>query len=571
MLVLGIFVGIFDGFGLAMFIPILEMVGSADSPLNSEAMGHFGFLLTFFQNFGLTFSLNSLLFILLGFFTLKGLAKSLEEFVSMRNRQRLATSVRVDAIQSLSGLHFKVFSKADSGEIQNLMSGEVERLSYAFFYYSGFIHQGVLTISYIVLALIANPSFGLLILLGGLLSSLLFRALFQKSKMLSDRLVTHNNIFQGLIIQLVALFKYLKATGLIRDYSSYLIKRVWSIERNLRSISFLQAFLTGIREPLLIGMVIVAIFIQVNWLGEPFSSTLMSLLFFYRGMGAMLNMQTHYNRFLGHSASLNRIAEFITFLKSNQKQTGGQSAYHFDHEIRMNQVCFEYDEKVPVVSDLSMTIKKNETIALIGESGSGKTTIANLIAGLFEPSSGMIYIDGQPLSDLNKEVYQRHIGYISQEPVIFDDTLFNNVTFWQPKNEETMKKFLQVVEQAKISTFFDSLPDKEDSRLGNNGITLSGGQKQRISIARELYKDIDLLIMDEATSALDAETESSIKENIDALKGKLTILIIAHRLSTIKNADRILMLKNGRVDAEGNYKKLESDSPSFKRMLQLQL
>ncbi|MCB0511607.1 MAG: ATP-binding cassette domain-containing protein, partial [Bacteroidetes bacterium] len=159
---------------------------------------------------------------------------------------------------------------------------------------------------------------------------------------------------------------------------------------------------------------------------------------------------------------------------------------------------------------------------------------------------------------------------ISQDPVVFNDSIFNNITFWDEPNDVNRKRFFNSIEQAAIADFILDLKDKEHTILGNNGINLSGGQKQRMSIARELYKNIDILILDEATSALDTQTEREIQMNIDKLKGSCTILIIAHRLSTIKNADIICLMENGEIIAKGNFSELIDKSAKFQKMVELQ-
>src|SRR5690606_36896736 len=198
--------------------------------------------------------------------------------------------------------------------------------------------------------------------------------------------------------------------------------------------------------------------------------------------------------------------------------------------------------------DVSLNIEKNQTVAFVGESGSGKTTLVNLLAGLMHPDSGSVIVDGKNLSEIDVRSYQKHLGYITQEPVIFSDTIFNNVTFWADRNPETEKQYWAALEKASIGDFVRDLPLAEESPVGSNGILVSGGQKQRLSIARELYKEVDILIMDEATSALDSETEKTIQENIDLLKGSYTFLIVAHRLSTVKSADKIVLMRNGHVE-----------------------
>ena len=217
-----------------------------------------------------------------------------------------------------------------------------------------------------------------------------------------------------------------------------------------------------------------------------------------------------------------------------------------------------------------MEIQKNESVALVGESGSGKSTLINLIAGLLPEDGGIIEVDDQPLKSISKITYQERIGYVSQDSVVFNDTLYNNITLWAPKNEQNTARFVKSMQQASLWDFMKELPKGMDTELGNNGINLSGGQKQRVSIARELYKDIDILILDEATSALDSETEKSIQESINALQGKYTLIIVAHRLATIRNVDKIALLDKGRIVDIDSFQKLANKQNRFKKMVELQ-
>ena len=179
-------------------------------------------------------------------------------------------------------------------------------------------------------------------------------------------------------------------------------------------------------------------------------------------------------------------------------------------------------------------------------------------------------IDDISLSEYDLNSYRSKIGYISQESVIFNDNIFNNITFWAEPTPENIAKFQNVLEQASLAEFVNALPDKEQTSLGDNGLLISGGQKQRISIARELYKDCDILILDEATSALDSETERIIQENIEKLHGSYTMIVIAHRLSTIKEADIIYLLENGKVSASGTFHEMINTSSRFKKMVSFQ-
>jgi subfamily B ATP-binding cassette protein MsbA len=238
-------------------------------------------------------------------------------------------------------------------------------------------------------------------------------------------------------------------------------------------------------------------------------------------------------------------------------------------QVALKDVDFYYGDTL-ILNNISLEINKNTSIAFVGESGSGKTTLVNIIAGLLPIDNGHLEMDGIPMNQLARETYQQRIGYITQEPVVFNDTIFNNISLWAEPTPEMVNRFWQALEQASLLDFINQLPDKEQTLLGHSGISLSGGQRQRLSIARELFKDIDILIMDEATSALDSETEWAIKESIEALHGKYTLISVAHRLSTIKHADVVVFMDKGRILGKGNFEELCQQVPRFKRMVEFQ-
>ncbi len=224
----------------------------------------------------------------------------------------------------------------------------------------------------------------------------------------------------------------------------------------------------------------------------------------------------------------------------------------------------------PILKNINLNLIKDTTIALAGHSGSGKTTLASVITGLIRPDKGSVLLNNRPLQEYNLYDFRSKIGFVTQDPVIFSDTIFNNITLWDDKTKENIQKFYNVCQMTNLSELIDSLLKREDTQAGDLGITLSGGQKQRICIARELYREVELLVFDEATSSLDAITEQIIQENINSIKGKMTIIIIAHRLSTIKYADTIFLLENGQIIDSGTYAQLMTSSDIFQKMATLQ-
>ena len=205
-------------------------------------------------------------------------------------------------------------------------------------------------------------------------------------------------------------------------------------------------------------------------------------------------------------------------------------------------------------------------VAFVGASGAGKSTLVTMLTGLLRPSSGRIAIGGVSYDKIDHRELREGIGYVTQESVIFNDTVHNNISLWS-SDADSRNRVIATARAAGASDFIEALPDGYDSLLGDNGINISGGQRQRISIARELYKDASLLIFDEATSALDTESELEVQNSIDTLRGDKTIILIAHRLSTVKNCDMIFVLKEGRVVEQGDYDHLYNLDGEFTRMV----
>jgi len=283
-----------------------------------------------------------------------------------------------------------------------------------------------------------------------------------------------------------------------------------------------------------------------------------------------MNVQLSWNGFLKYVGSIKNLQEFQNSLVEETEDVNGLAFEKINDEIELKNVSFYYSEKSKIINNLNYKIKKNTTTAIVGKSGSGKTTLVNIIAGLLDPTSGTVLINELEISRYNRNSYRSKIGFISQETVVFNDTLFNNVTFWAEKTTENMTRFREVIANVDLEVFLNQSDLKEDTVLGDNGVLMSGGQRQRLSIARELYKQNEILILDEATSSLDSETEKLIQASIDSIKGKVTIIIIAHRLSTIKNADEIVVIGNTGVIESGSHEELMRKRGFYYNLYQLQ-
>jgi ATP-binding cassette subfamily B protein len=238
-------------------------------------------------------------------------------------------------------------------------------------------------------------------------------------------------------------------------------------------------------------------------------------------------------------------------------------------EIKFENVEFSYNNKTVVMSDLNLTIKDSESIALVGPSGAGKTTIVKLLLRFHDCTKGSISIDGIDIRDIKKSVLRRAIGMVPQEPVLFNDSIFYNISY--PKDNATLEDVKLAAKAANLDNFIEKLPKKYDTQVGERGIKLSGGQKQRLAIARVFLANTPILIFDEATSQLDSVSEKLIQDSLWKIAKSKTTIIIAHRLSTVMRADRIIVLDEGKIIEEGTHKDLISkDEGLYKKLWNMQ-
>ena len=568
-ILVNLLVGLLDGLGLAMFIPLLGIASGINANTGDENSDVINFIVNLFDSVGVNLNLVNALLFMVVVFSIKGVFYYLRNVYFIKIRVKSVSLLRLNLIKSLNELSYSGFTKLEAGRIQNTMVGELGKVIGALMSFFVYLQHIIMLATYIFLAFIANWQFAILVAIGGSLSNLFYKYINNYTKEKATLLSSKGNSFNAILIQILHNFKYLKATNHYQLFSKKLVNNIHEQEKINLGVGKISSIGESLREPFTIVIITGVIIVQTSYLGESFSSILLSLLLFYRALGHLVSMQNSWNTFLANSSGIDSFETLLSDFKHYQEPLHYQEKIEHIDDISIKNISLSFRGK-KAIDNISFSIKKNSSVAFVGESGAGKTTLANIISGLQTPDDGEIIIEGKSLYKTNLNFFRNHLGYITQEAVIFNDSIFNNVTFWQEKSEENKEKFRQTIEKVSLSEFVNELPEKENTQLGNNGILISGGQKQRISIARELYKDAELLILDEATSALDTETERHIKNNIDLLQGQTTLIIIAHRLSTIKNVDMIYLLDKGKIIASGDFDSLVKSSEKFKKMVELQ-
>ena len=265
-------------------------------------------------------------------------------------------------------------------------------------------------------------------------------------------------------------------------------------------------------------------------------------------------------------ASIERINEILEAENKIEDAPNALALTSFEQDIEFKNVRFAYAQD-EVIKGLSFTIKKGQTVAVVGPSGGGKSTLANLLARFYDVTGGEILIDGKPLTQYKLHDVRSHMGIVSQDSILFNDSVKNNITLGL---HQEMAEVVQAAQIANAEEFIKDLPGAYEFNVGDGGNKLSGGQKQRLSIARAIYKNPPILILDEATSALDTESEQLVQKAIENLMQNRTSLVIAHRLSTIQNADQILVVENGQLIEQGDHASLIALNGVYRKLVEMQ-
>lgn len=270
----------------------------------------------------------------------------------------------------------------------------------------------------------------------------------------------------------------------------------------------------------------------------------------------------------GGMASLERVAEVLDYDLKVEEIANPVSISTLKDKIEFKNIGFYYDKDNVILKNFSIVIPKGKTVALVGQSGSGKTTIANLLARFYDVPEGEILVDGENIKNLKLEDYRHLLGMVTQESVLFNDSVFNNILMGKP--DATEEEVMAAAKIANAHEFIQNLPEKYYTNIGDDGNKLSGGQKQRVSIARAVLKNPPIMILDEATSALDTESERFVQDALEKMMENRTSLVIAHRLSTIQKADWIVVMERGNIVEQGTHEELMNNNNVYRRLVELQ-
>ncbi|MFP3591751.1 ABC transporter ATP-binding protein [Chryseobacterium sp. SIMBA_038] len=289
---------------------------------------------------------------------------------------------------------------------------------------------------------------------------------------------------------------------------------------------------------------------------------------FFQILPPVKSLSTSISNVQKGEASLKRVLEILDADVKIEEVAEPVSITTLQQNIEFKDIGFYYDKDNLILKNFNLTIPKGKTVALVGQSGSGKTTIANLLARFYDVSEGEILIDGVSIKHLKLQEYRKLLGMVTQESVLFNDTVFNNILMGKP--DATKEEVINAAKIANADLFITQLPNGYDTNIGDDGGKLSGGQKQRVSIARAVLKNPPIMILDEATSALDTESEKFVQDALEKMMENRTSLVIAHRLSTIQKADWIVVMEKGDIVEQGSHHELIAQRGVYHKLVELQ-
>lgn len=557
-----------EGFGITLFFPLL----AALIPGNPGAAAINSKFQMVFDHLGLALTTTNILLVITTIFVIKAIGLMLAGIYQYHLGSKVTKIIRKNILDKLPTINYQYYLQKDTGYLTNIISLETARMTDAFVSYVRIYSFIAPVVVFTVIVFSINQYLAFYVIILGMIILISFRIINLRIQHYSIGITGENSNLSNSFIQFFQAFKYLYSTAGFNKIKSKLDATNDLLARLNFKIGVATSISGAIMEPITIIAIISVMFFQINIIQQSTAALLVTLVLLQRVVTAIFNFQGQWQIINYYMGSVNLITDVIGEIENNQVELDGLEFKVVNKLIEFKNVTFGYNDK-QIISNANILLYKNQMLGFIGQSGAGKSTLINLITGIIKPTGGMIAIDGVNLSKINKISFREKIGYVTQETVMFNDTIANNISLWScdTHNYNCMEKLVLAAKKSLCLDFIVELPEGFNTQIGDRGIRLSGGQRQRLAIARELFKEPEILIFDEATSSLDSETETYIINGIEKLKGNITIILISHRISTIKNCDKIYYIKNGRVVEEGNYSELRLNLESeFNKLCNIQ-
>lgn len=503
---------------------------------------------------------------------LKNLLLYLSSLLSVPVRSSIIIHLKNDMYAKVLALPVGHFSEQRKGDIMTRMTNDASLVESSIINtMEGMIKDPIMVISYLVAMIGISPSLSMFLLI--LLPATAFiigrisRTLKKQSNAAASRVGDTLSILDETLGG-IRIIKAFCAEKILNNRFVTLNNTLLGINKKMAARRDLASPLT---ELLGVAVLCIIIYFGANLILNGNSLTAGDLIAFIAIFAMMINpakaLSTSFFNVQAGSAAVERIEELLN-TPVNVEDNGTHRLESFEQGIEFRNVCFSYNE-TPVLKNINLFIPKGKTVALVGSSGAGKSTLADLVPRFHDVSDGEILVDGINIKEYSIESIRQQIGIVSQEPILFNDTIGNNITLAHP--DAPQEDIENAAKVANAFRFIEEKPEKFDTNIGDRGAKLSGGERQRVTIARAVLKNPPILILDEATSSLDTESERLVQDAINNMMQNRTSLVIAHRLSTVRNADEIIVLNKGEIAERGKHHELmQIEGGIYRKLVDMQ-
>jgi ATP-binding cassette subfamily C protein len=537
--------GLAEGSSISVLLPILSI--AVDSGADGGQQSEFARQVTeFLTNAGITPTIGNLLVVaVLGIF-LKSMLLLVAERQVGYTKARVTTDLRLRLLRAVMSSRWSYFVHQPVGRLTNSMATEAWRASIAYEFGVGIVAYGIQAVIYGSVAMMVSWRATLASLAAGFVILFVSHFLVKMTRKAGKRQTVLLRSLLSRMTDTLHSVKTLKAMGREGLADNVLRTETGRLNKALEKEVFSKAMLTSAQEPMFAVVIAAGIFLLLERWGMPIAEVLVLVLVLTRVLAHLGKIQKHYQKMVAAESAYWSMLQAVEEADAKREEYGGAPAPGLDREIVLDDVSFSYEGE-PVLKNVDLRIPARGLTTIIGRSGSGKTTILDLIAGLHSPDTGEVRIDGIPLDSVNLHEWRKQIGYAPQDTVLLHDTILNNVTLGDPDLSEADAR--RALEKADAWSFVESMPEGMYTSVGERGARVSAGQRQRIMLARALVHGPRLLVLDEATSALDAESEAEICRTLKALAREITIVAVSHQPALAEFSNTVYRMVEGRLES----------------------
>lgn len=515
--------------------------------------------------------INQVILIALGFLVVKTIEELLWHFGltfwKKKVRTKILFNIRKELVDNVFELKLSNFDKYSTGTFQERIKNDPQTIARVVNAGQRYLTQCITKLGVIIYVMCINWILGLIYIAGIIIVALIDNHTQEVSKQKNKITRNSDEKVNSILSEIIRGIRDIKLLNFKNSVKNLIGEELDKNNENIVEKDTYDSLMSRFKRIVLFLTVLLVIIVGIKFvdLGMLTAANLIVLYLYYGNIFTLMdNFSSLRSCIKEYELAVERIFDLCDENKYPKDIYGKTNIKDFKGKITFENVSFGYSKNKIVLNDLSFNVEAKDTVAIVGASGSGKTTIFNLITKSYDINSGKLLFDAIDINNLDEETIRKNVSIITQSPYIFNMSIKDNLRLVKPN--ATKKEMDEVCKEACFYDYIMSLPDKYDTIIGEGGVNLSGGQKQRLAIARALLKDCKILLFDEATSALDNITQKEIQESIDNISKDYTIIIVAHRLSTIMNCNRIYMLDKGKIVDSGTHKELLKNNKAYQKL-----